>query len=110
MLGKWSLRLPWITSGRVTSEAQSNERTGGPDNDSPYVTVYEAASLPEAHIVRGRLETEDIPAILNYESVGTVLGLVGGTLGTVDVQVPRALEEQAIQILESDHEGNQVSQ
>lgn len=75
------------------------ERTGGSGGESPYVTVYVAASLPEAHVVKGRLETEDIPVLLRYESGSTVFGLVGGGLGSVEVQVSRPLEERARTVL-----------
>lgn len=62
-------------------------------------TVYVAVGQPEAEIVRGRLESEGIPAMLRYESAGLVYGLTIDGLGQVEVQVPSALADEARQIL-----------
>lgn len=99
MAGRWILRLPGLSMRHEQESEAVTERTGGPDRESPYVTVYLAASLPEAHVVKGRLETEDIPVLLRYESGSTVFGLVGGGLGSVEVQVPRPLEQRARTVL-----------
>ena len=61
--------------------------------------MYIAVGQPEAEIVRGRLESEGIPAMLRYESAGLVYGLTVDGLGQVEVQVPSALAEEARQIL-----------
>ena len=100
LVGRWALRVPWLKPERVKAASESQARTGGSGGQSPYVTVYVAASLPEAHVIKGKLETEDIPVLLRYESGGTVFGLVGGGLGSVDVQVPRPLVERARTLLE----------
>lgn len=100
MVGRWVLQLPWIKGETVRADEETREGTGGSGGESPYVTVYLAASLPEAHVIKGRLETEDIPVLLRYESGSTVFGLVGGDLGSVEVQVPRPLEERARTLLE----------
>lgn len=100
IIGRWALRVPWLKSERVEVAEETGERAGGPGDQSPYVTVYVAASLPEAHIVKGKLEVEDIPVLLRYESGGTVFGLVGGGLGSVEVQVPQPLEERARTLLQ----------
>ena len=36
------------------------------------ITVYLAGNYIEAEIVKGRLESEDIPVVLRYESAGVV--------------------------------------
>lgn len=95
----WYLRLPWLLPRRAEA-AQAEARTGGPERETPYVTVYVAASLPEAYVIKGKLETEDIPVLLRYESGSTVFGLVGGALGSVEVQVPEPLAERAQALLE----------
>ena len=97
----WRLRLPWLLPQRVQT-AETEARTGGPERETPYVTVYVAASLPEAHVIKGKLETEDIPVLLRYESGSTVFGLVGGALGSVEVQVPEPLAERARKLLEEE--------
>jgi len=100
LVGRWKWRVPWLNSGRVKAAEESQERAGGPGGESPYVTVYVAGSLPEAHVIKGKLETDDIPVLLRYESGATVFGLVGGGLGSVEVQVPRPLEERARTLLQ----------
>jgi len=62
-------------------------------------TVYIASGHLEAEIIKGRLESEGIPAILRYEAAGLVYGLTIDGLGQVDIQVPSALAQQAREIL-----------
>ena len=64
-------------------------------------TVYVANGQPEAEIIKGRLETEGIPVMLRYESVGLVYGLTTDGLGQVKVQVPSSLAQEAKEILET---------
>jgi len=62
-------------------------------------TVYVASGQLEAEIVKGRLESEDVPAILRYEAAGLVYGLTIDGLGQVEVQVPSSLAKHAREIL-----------
>jgi len=62
--------------------------------------VYKAKYL-EAQIVKGRLESEGIPAILQYESAGLVYGLTADGLGETTVLVPEELADDARLILDS---------
>jgi hypothetical protein len=64
------------------------------------ITVYVAVGQPEAEIIKGRLESEGIPAVLRYESAGIVYGLTVDGLGQVEVQVPASLAEEARQVLD----------
>jgi hypothetical protein len=64
-----------------------------------FTTVYIARSQPEAEIVKGRLNCEDIPAILRYESAGIIYGLTIDGLGQVEVQVPAHFAQRAREIL-----------
>jgi hypothetical protein len=68
------------------------------------ITIYVASGIPEAHIVKGRLETEGIPVMLRYESAGVVYGLTVDGLGEVKVLVPSAFADQAKAILSNAHE------
>lgn len=61
--------------------------------------MYIARSQPEAEIVKGRLNCEDIPAILRYESAGIIYGLTIDGLGQVEVQVPAHFAQRAREIL-----------
>jgi hypothetical protein len=62
------------------------------------VTIYTARQM-EAHIIKGRLENEGIPALLSYESAGLIYGLTIDGLGEVRVMVPKHLAEEAKKIL-----------
>lgn len=63
-------------------------------------TVYRAAGLLLAQVIKGRLEASGIPAVLDYESLGPVLGLTVDALGEVRVMVPVELAEEAHALLE----------
>ena len=76
------------------------------DAEDRLVTVYRASGQPEAEIVRGRLEIEDILALLKYESIGSVYGLTVDGLGQVEVQVPAKFAGRAREIIEST--GNEI--
>ena len=66
--------------------------------DEQLVTVYVATQM-EAQIIKGRLESEGIPVLLNYESAGLVYGITVDGLGEVKVMVPKRLAEEASEIL-----------
>jgi hypothetical protein len=73
----------------------------------PLVTVYKACGQPEAEIVKGRLEVEEIPAILKYESLGSVYGLTIDGLGQVEVLVPAKYADLAREILAGNEDPDQ---
>ncbi len=68
-------------------------------DETEFATVYVAKSQPEAEIVKGRLNCEDIPAILRYEAAGIIYGLTLDGLGQVEVRVPSHLAKRALEIL-----------
>jgi hypothetical protein len=96
----WAWRLArcleWLSSGLAQA------RTAGPDHETEYEVVYRAAGELEAHVVKGRLESEGLPVLLRYESVGPVFGLSVGGLGQVEILVPAPLGERAREILAED--------
>ncbi len=53
----------------------------------------------EAAIVRSRLESEGIPVVLQYESVGPLYGITSNELGEVQVLVPREFLDPARRVL-----------
>ena len=71
------------------------------------ITVYRACGQLEAQIVKGRLDVEEIPSILKYESLGTVYGLTVDGLGQVEVQVPAMYADMAGKILAESTEHSQ---
>ncbi|MBN2187151.1 MAG: DUF2007 domain-containing protein [Dehalococcoidia bacterium] len=68
------------------------------EEEKELVTVYTARQM-EAQILKGRLESEGIPALLSYESAGLVCGLTVNGLGEVRILVPKHLANEAKEIL-----------
>ena len=60
-----------------------------------FVVVYRAYGMPEAELIKGYLESGDIPVELDYESAGQVYGFTMDGLGEVRVCVPEENEEEA---------------
>ena len=58
-------------------------------------TIYTAFGQLEAHVIKTKLESAGIPALLDYESAGLVLGITVDGLGEVRVMVPEALAQEA---------------
>ena len=61
--------------------------------------VFRAAGMIQAEIVKGLLESSDIPVLLDYESIGPVYGLTLDGLGEVRIFVPEEKAEDAIALL-----------
>ncbi len=95
-------------NGETTSSTASTT-TGGGSSQEP-VVVWEAANLMEAQVVKGRLESEGIPAFVRSEALGVIYGLTAGGLARADVLVPGPLAERAMEILfsedQADDQGN----
>ena len=53
----------------------------------------------EAQIMKSHLESEGIPAILQYESAGVVYGLTVDGLGQTKILVPKHLAQEAREVL-----------
>ena len=53
----------------------------------------------EAQVIKTKLESAGIPALLDYESAGVVLGITVDGLGEVRVMVPDALAQEAEELL-----------
>ncbi len=64
------------------------------------VRIYTAQGQLEANVIKSRLESEGIPVLLQYESLGVVFGLTVDGLGQVKVMVPAPLEAEARALLE----------
>ncbi len=59
--------------------------------------VYTASGQLEAHVIKGKLESEGITALLQYES--QILGITVDGLGQVRIMVPEDLAERAREII-----------
>ncbi len=97
-------RLPGLLRRRTEGEAAGElaataaTTTGGGSENEP-VIVWEAANLMEAYVVKGRLESEGIPALIRGEAVGAIYGLTAGSLAVVKVLVPAPLVDRALTLL-----------
>ncbi len=63
------------------------------------VSVYTSNGPLAAEVVKGRLESAGIPAMLKYESVGRTMGFIIDGLGEVQVMVPADREQEARKLL-----------
>ena len=61
---------------------------------SKLVSVYSGNYL-QAQIVKGRLESEGVPALVRYEGAGLVDGITVDGLGEARVMVPEDLAQEA---------------
>jgi hypothetical protein len=96
------------TPGQTHSaDPGANATTGGELEQEP-VVVWEAANLMEAEVVKGRLQSEGIPAVVRSEALGAIYGLTTGSLAAADVLVPSVLAEKAFEILYSDSDEDTI--
>jgi hypothetical protein len=63
------------------------------------VVVHIAQGELEASVIKSHLESEGIPVMLQYESVGRVFGLTVDGLGEIRILVPQALVERAKEVI-----------
>lgn len=100
----WTEALPgWFRRKADTGTASASVTTGGGSENEP-VVVWQAANTMEAHVVKGRLESEGIPAYVRSEALSAIYGLTAGHLARADVLVPGLLADQALEILFPDDE------
>ncbi len=77
----------------VESSAQGNE----------FVVIYTTTGRLVAEVIKGKLTSAGIPAVLKYESLGLVYGVTVNGLGQVQVLVPAHRAREARELLkESD--------
>ena len=97
-----STGLPgWFRRGskdEAETDTTSDTMTGG-DLDQEPVVIWRAINQMEAEVIKGRLESEGIPAIIRGEALGAIYGLTSGSLAETSVLVPAALAEKAEALL-----------
>jgi hypothetical protein len=59
------------------------------------ITVYVAQGLLRAQVIKAKLEDAGIPVLLEYESIGPVIGITVDGLGEVRIRAPTAYAEMA---------------
>jgi len=80
-----------------------DDMKGAPVETYP-VVVYVAGSEAEAYVIKGRLESEGIPAMLQGESLQAI-GATHMYIGGIRVLVPESLAEAARDLIREDPEG-----
>ncbi len=86
-------------------ESGKSEPESGMINAGPLVTLTTYFKAIEAHILRTRLEAEDIPAYVFDEHIITANWFLAPMMGGVRVQVPQAFLPQARKILQDMESG-----
>jgi hypothetical protein len=66
------------------------------------ILVYVAQGLLKAQVIKAKLETADIPVLLDYESVGPIIGITVDGLGEVRVLVPERYVDEARTLIEEE--------
>ena len=69
---------------------------------SDLTTVYTAAGLIKAQVIKAKLEAAGIRVLLDYESVGPVIGITVDGLGAVRVLVANEDAEEARGLIEEE--------
>ena len=64
------------------------------------VAVHVAQGMLRAQVIKAKLETAHIPVLLDYESVGPVIGITVDGLGEVHVLVPARYADEARMVIE----------
>ena len=92
---------------RDDTGTSSSETTPGSTEPTPWIVVAHHLMPAEAVIIKGRLESEGLVAIIQQEAMGQVLGLTVGPLGAAKVLVPEPQAEQALAILAETFEADE---
>lgn len=69
---------------------------------SGWVKVAVTQGMVNGQLIKGRLESEGIRVILQYESIGQIYAITLDGLGEVAVWVPEEEEKWALEILNAD--------
>ncbi len=69
------------------------------------ISVYTAAGLLEADMIKALLEAQDFTVVLSQESLGRSMGLSAGPLGKVEVLVPAEQADEVNKYLSEIDEG-----
>ncbi len=91
--------IPWSHLDGGKDKAKTTETTPGGAESVPLVVVAKNLNPGEATVIRARLESENIPAVIQQEAMGSVLGLTVGPLGSAKVLVPEPMAERVLAIL-----------
>ena len=68
-------------------------------NDGDLGELMAVEGSIEAEIIKSKLESYDIPVLLQYEAAGRIFGITMNGLGKVRIMVPKDLLEEARKVL-----------
>jgi hypothetical protein len=68
-------------------------------NDGDLKELMAVEGSMEAEIIKSKLESYEIPVLLQYEAAGRIFGITMDGLGKVRILVPRDLLEEARKVL-----------
>jgi hypothetical protein len=77
-------------------------------NDGLWEVVATAAGMAQANIIRGRLESEEIPTQLQYEAAGAIYAITVDGLGEVRILVPVPDWERAKELLSRSYDDGEL--
>ena len=63
-------------------------------------TVHIAQGLLKAQVIKAKLEDAGIPVLLDYESIGPVMGITVDGVGEVRIRVPARYADEARALIE----------
>ena len=64
--------------------------------------IYSSAGMMKAQVIKSKLEGSGIPVLLDYESVGPVIGITIDGLGQVRVLVPKDRAAEARTLIQEE--------
>lgn len=67
---------------------------------SDLTTVGVTQGLLKAHVIKTKLEDAGIPVLLDYESIGPIIGIMADGLGEVHILVPTRYADHARALIE----------
>lgn len=67
---------------------------------SQFTVISRVQGQGIANIIKSHLESEGIPVLLEYESSGSIYGIMVDGIGEVRILVPKELAEEALKIIE----------
>jgi len=67
---------------------------------SDLTVVHVVQGLLRAQVIKTKLEYADIPVLLDYESVGPVIGITADGIGEVRILVPSGYADEARALIE----------
>ncbi len=86
----------------MNAKADEQKRNRKPNPPEELVIVHRTTGLPRAHVIKGKLESMGIHAMLKYESAGPVMGIAIDGMGEIQILVPKSRAKEAVEILKTD--------